>query len=135
MHEFHAWIGLEQSTYESDDRLQALGVARVRDFIAETEDWHNATFRVDALNGSYFLTATGLINRMRGEGQFLDDLLALVVEALPGSYGLVYDRADEMPEPVGNGAFRVRRVARGVITELVDTHLSPYIPVIEDPEP
>jgi hypothetical protein len=51
----------------------------------------------------HFITVTGMVNRIRDEGRHLDDLLSLVARVLPGSYGLVYDRADEMPGRTGFG--------------------------------
>ncbi len=79
------------------------------------------------LNGSYVVVATGMANRVRDEGAFLDDLLTLIAEVLPASYGIVHERSDE----TGN-AFRVRVMARGQITERTDPFLSPANPVIED---
>ncbi|MEV4703381.1 Imm7 family immunity protein [Actinoplanes sp. NPDC049316] len=131
MHEFHAWIGLAQSPYEDDDDLLERGVAEVRAFVGRA-DWPDAVFAVRRLNGQYFLTATGFVNRIRDEGRFLDDLLGLIARVLPGSYGLVHDRADEMPMPPGPGMFRVRVLARGLLTERADPFLSPCNPVIED---
>jgi hypothetical protein len=131
MHEFHAWIGLAQSPYEDDEELLRRGIDQVTALIARA-DWPDAVFGVRSLNGQHFVTATALVNRVRDEGQYLDDLLALIARVLPGSYGIIYDRADEMPDPPGANAFRVRVMARGTITEQIDPFLSPCDPVIED---
>ena len=126
MHEFYAWISLAQSPYEDDDELLEAGVAEVRDRIA-TANWLTAHFDLRVMNGSYIVTATGMANRVRDEGAFLDDLLTLIARVLPASYGIVYERSDE----TGN-AFRVRVMARGKVTERADPFLSPANPVIED---
>jgi hypothetical protein len=126
MHEFHTWIHLAQSPYEDDRELLEVGVAVVADLIA-TADWPTAHFDLRSLNGAYVVTATGRANRIRDEGAFLDELLDLIGRELPGSYGLVYERADEIPD-----GFRVRVMARGEITERADPFLSPINPVIED---
>ncbi len=131
MHEFHAWIGLAQSTVEDDDELLHEAVSEVKDLVFRST-WHDAVFEVRNLNGQYFLTAIGLVNRRRDEGRRLDELLAMVARLLPGSWGMVYERDDEMPDPPGPNAFRVRVIARGTITENVDPILSPCNPVIED---
>ena len=131
MHEFHAWVGLAESPLDDDDERFVAGLAEVERIVADSV-WHDATFAVKCLNGSYFFTATGLVNRRRAEGERLDLLLSVIAEKLPGSWGLVYERDDEMPEPHGPNAFRVRVLARGLITERVDHFLSPCMPVIED---
>jgi hypothetical protein len=131
MHEFHAWIGLAQSTVEDDDELLEEAVSEVKDLVSRST-WHDAAFQVRNLNEQYFLTATGLVNRRREEGRRLDELLATVACLLPGSWGLVYERGDETTDPPGSNAFLVRVIARGVITEKVDPFLSPCNPVIED---
>jgi Immunity protein 7 len=132
LHEFHAWIGLAQSPGDDDvESLLEAGVAQVQDLAAGSV-WHDAVFDVRNLNGQYFLTATGLVNRRREEGHRLEELLSLVAERLPGSWGLVYERDDEMPHTPGPNGFRVRVISRGVITEASDPFLSPCNPVIED---
>jgi hypothetical protein len=131
MHEFHAWIGLSESTTESDEGQLAEKVTELQDLVADSH-WHDAVFEVKNLNGQFFLSATGFVNRRREEGDRLDLFLAVVARRLPGSYGLIYDRDDEMPEPPGPNAFRVRVLARGKITEHQDPFLSPCNPVIED---
>ena len=131
MHEFHAWIGLSESTAESDEGQLEEKVAELQDLVADS-GWHDAVFEVKNLNGKYFLSANGFVNRRREEGDRLDLFLAIVARRLPGSYGLIYDRDDEMPDPPGPNAFRVRVLARGKITEHQDPFLSPCNPVIED---
>jgi hypothetical protein len=79
------------------------------------------------LNGSSIVVATGMANRVRDEGAFLDNLLTLITQVLPASYGIIHERSDE----TGN-AFRVRVMARDQITEQTDPFLSPANPVIED---
>ncbi len=133
MHEFHAWIGLSESAQEGDLGQLKEKLAELQDLVADS-DWHDAVFAVHSLNGEYFFTATGFINRRRSEGERLDLFLATIARRLPGSWGLVYERDDEMPAPYGPNAFRVKVMARGQITELPDPFLSPCNPVIEDYE-
>jgi Immunity protein 7 len=131
MHEFHAWIGLAESAEESDLGQLKEKVIELRDLVADSS-WHDAVFEVKGLNGGYFFSATGLINRRREEGDRLELFLAIIARRLPGSFGLVYERDDEMPNPPGPNAFRVRVMARGKLTERQDPFLSPCNPVIED---
>jgi Immunity protein 7 len=79
------------------------------------------------------LSICGTVNhRRREEGGRLDLFLAIIARKFPGSWGLIYERDDEMPEPPGPNAFRVRVLARGTIAEHLDPFLSPCNPVIED---
>ena len=59
-------------------------------------------------------------------------LLSTVAERLPGSWGIVYQRDDEMPQPIGPNRYRVRVTTRGRLQEHADPFLSPIKPVIED---
>jgi Immunity protein 7 len=131
MHEFHAWIGLAESTEEVDAGQLQEKVAELQELVAES-NWHDAVFELRALNEQYFLNATGFVNRQRQEGDRLDLFLAIIARRLPGSWGLIYDRDDEMPNPPGPNGFRVRVLARGKLTERLDPFLSPCNPVIED---
>jgi len=131
MHEFHAWIGLSESTEESDRGGLQDAVGELQELAADSK-WHDAVFEVRNLNGQYFVTAEGMVNRRREEGERLDLFLAIIARKLPGSWGLIYERDDEMPDPPGPNAFRVRVLARGRIVERPDPFLSPCNPVIED---
>jgi hypothetical protein len=131
MHEFHAWIGLDESAEEGDLGQLEEKVAELYELVADS-NWHDAVFEVRNLNGQHFFNATGFVNRRLEEGDRLDLFLAVIARRLPGSYGLVYDRDDEMPDPPGPNAFRVRVLARGKLTEHQDPFLSPCNPVIED---
>jgi hypothetical protein len=131
MHEFHAWIGLAQSPAEGDDELFAQAVDEIEDLVSRSK-WHDTSFQLQNLNGQYFLTATGMVNRRREEGRRLDEILDMVRRSLPGSWGVIYERDDEAPYPPGPNAFRVRIIARGLINEKLDPFLSPCSPVIED---
>jgi len=131
MHEFHAWIGLSESPREADLGGLRDAVRELRELAAGSR-WHDAVFEVRNLNGQYFVTADAMVNRRRQEGERLDLFLAIIARRLPGSWGLIYDRDDEMPGPAGPGAFRVRVLARGTIAERPDPFLSPCNPVIED---
>lgn len=63
----------------------------------------------------------GLVIQNRKRGTEIDDLLRFVSRRPPGSYGLLYERDDEMRIPPGPNAFRVTVLARETC-----------VPVIED---
>ena len=131
MYEFHAWVGLSDSTYESDGNRVGTVVSQLTDLIGD-RGWTAASFAVPQFNGQYFFIANGSVNRRRAEAELLDELLAIIVGSLPGSWGMVYDRDDAMPFPPGPNAFRARVVARGTISEQPDPFLTPINPTIED---
>lgn len=131
MHEFHAWVGLAESTSDDDGEKLVAAVSNLEQVVRE-KSWHDARFDLRNLNGRWFLTATGFVNRRREEGDQLEVLLSVISRELPGSWGLVYERDDEALTPPGPNAFRVRVLARGVLQEQGDPFLSPCNPAIED---
>jgi hypothetical protein len=128
MYEFHGWFALAESTEESDAGHLDARLDELRGQLAGL-GWSTASARLELLNGEPFLALNGLINRMRDEAADVDRLLGWVARTLPGSYGLLYERADELPDP---GSFRVRVLARGGLVERPDPFLSPTRPTIED---
>jgi len=131
MYEFHAWFGLAESTGEDDaERLKPL-VEELQLLLTKFER-PTASAELIPLNGTYYLTLTGDANRRRDEAAALEEILAFVTERLPGSWGLGYERDDEMQSPPGPNAFRVRVLARGRVEERSDPFLSPCQPTIED---
>ncbi|MBP2323274.1 hypothetical protein JOF56_003659 [Kibdelosporangium banguiense] len=134
MYQFHGWFQLRDTVEDTFDGTPLEdGVDGLRTVVAEFDGSLNAVAEIQALNGEYYLWINGSTNRRRfpGEAATVDDVLAFLAEHLPGSYGLMYERDDEMTEPPGGNAFRVRRLARGVVTEHDDPFLSPANPTIE----
>lgn len=132
MYEFHGWFGLAEMTGEPDTTEAYEGLIRELQGILAGLLWRNAEASLRFFNGWHFLTVTGLRNRPVQEARDLDMILAWLAEKLPGSYGLLHERSDELPGPPGPGAFRVRVLARGQVVMRLDPFLSPTIPTIED---
>jgi hypothetical protein len=131
VYEAHVWCSLAETPEDVDDGGLDAAVAEIRER-TDAIRWSSMKIELDRLNGLWFLTVSCLANRRRGEAEVIDDLLAFVASRLPGSWGLAYDRDDEMPEPYGANRFRVRVMARGALAEAADPFLSPARPVIED---
>lgn len=131
MYEFHGWLGLAESTEESEiSRLQPI-IDELRTLLAGFV-WPNVKVALLLLNGTYFLTITANVNRRRSEAAQIEKVIHFISERLPGSWGLLYERDDETTAPPGPNAFRVRTVARGRVEEHTDPFLSPCRPTIED---
>src|SRR4051794_13029375 len=110
MYEFHGWFGLAETPEEADagdleSRLRKL------EALLSTFAWPTSKWQLFNLNGTYYVTVDGLVNRMRFEAENVNELLSFLADALPGSYGLLYERAPEMPLPAGQDSFRVRVLA------------------------
>jgi hypothetical protein len=132
VYEAHGWCGLAETTFDA-------GKGTLDDYVAElcgriaTVNSDSLAIDVRRLNGGWFLTLTCHSNRRRGEALFIDELLQWIADRLPGSWGLIHDRDDDgMPEPYGPNNFRVRVLARGSVSERLDSLLSPARPKIED---
>jgi hypothetical protein len=123
------WIA--ESTEESDCGTLSEGIVLLRNRVS-TIQWATAGIGLKSYNGEHFLTLDGLVNRRRDEAYELEALIDHVASRFPGSYGVLYERADDFERPPGSGSFRVRVMARGVVQTRLDPFLSPCRPVIED---
>ena len=131
MYEFHGWFTLAESTEEADTGTLNSGVRDIKDRMARL-NWATGCAELLVLNGEYYVRLDGLMNRWRDEADALNSLLDYIVVRFPGSWGLLYERSDELTPPPGPGAFRVRVMARGSVVTRLDPFLSPVNPAIED---
>jgi hypothetical protein len=131
MYEFHGWFGISESPEEADTGSLDLGISELRRMIEEI-NWTTGNVSLNLHNGEFFVLANGLMNRRRDEATELDDLMSHIATRFPGSWGLLYERSSDMEDPPGQGAFRVRVMARGAIHIRLDPFLSPVRPTIED---
>ncbi|SEP53765.1 Imm7 family immunity protein [Amycolatopsis saalfeldensis] len=133
MYEFHGWFQLSESPKEiefGEEKFDDL-LKGVRDRVAEI-DWASGEAALKVFNGEHLLLVNGAPNRRRDEERELTELLEYVARQLPGSWGLLYEQAEDMESPPGQGGYRVRVMARGEITVRLDPFLSPVQPVVED---
>jgi hypothetical protein len=132
MYEVHGWFSLAESTEEADLGGLAKIVSELRQLV-DGASLPSLEAAVLTVNGQPYLTLTGLVNRRRRvEGTFVDEVVEFVRSRLPGAWGLLYERDDEMPDPPGPNAFRVTVLAKGVLSVRADPFLSPNNPTIED---
>ncbi|MFI2577742.1 Imm7 family immunity protein [Streptomyces rochei] len=132
MYEFHGWFRLAQTTEESDTGQLNAVIDEVNEMIARLDFPTNVLAEVTVLNGEYHLILHGVANRRRDEAAGMRQVLEFVARRLPGSYGLLYEKDEEMPVPPGPNAFLVHVMARGNISARLDPFLSPLRPVVED---
>lgn len=130
MFELHAWFQLSHDAFESDQVAIDAALPAIRAAVEALDESNSATTKACLLprNGTYYVTVVIDANRRRYEAELLDRLVAVIAETLPGSYGLIYERDDEAIPP----DFRVRRLARGLVTDHDESLLSPAVPTIED---
>ncbi|GAA2411029.1 Imm7 family immunity protein [Streptomyces glaucosporus] len=131
MYEFHGWFGIAESPEESDTGSLEAGIAELEARIARIA-WATGEAALKVYNGEHFVLVNGLVNRRRDEAEELEALLRHIAARFPGSWGLLYERSADMDVPPGQGAFRVRVMARGELRDRPDPFLSPVRPVIED---
>lgn len=131
MYEFHGWFSIAESPEESDAGSLAEGVDILRDQICAIQ-WATGSIELLVHNGTYFVSVNGLMNRRRDESQELDEIINFIARRFSGAWGILYERSDDFVEPPGDGAFRVRVMARGEVRNRLDPFLSPCRPVIED---
>ncbi|TBL44927.1 hypothetical protein EYA84_01360 [Verrucosispora sp. SN26_14.1] len=117
MYEFHGWFRLSQTTEESDTgQLDAI-IDELNELVAGLGFPTNVSAEVTVLNGEYYLFLHGVANRRRDEAVRMRQVLQFVARRLPGSYGLLYEKDEDMPVPPGPNAFRAHVIARGEIIE------------------
>ncbi|MEA2563076.1 MAG: hypothetical protein QOH06_4580 [Acidobacteriota bacterium] len=132
MYEFHGWFGVRESVRDIDEGgLEAI-IRSIRQLI-DSFAWGAGYCALHVINGEYFVLTAGLRNHRGEEAHDLASLFSFLAHEAPGSYGLLYWRDDEDKSPPGPLFYRVRVLARGVVTDRVDPFLSPVIPALEDP--
>lgn len=131
MFEFHGWFALAETPGEIDAGGLEGSLEELQELLVSLS-WPTATNEMRWLNGQPFLAMQGLVNRRRHEAEDIERTLSLVCRRLPGSYGLLFHRSEDMDVPPGAGAFAVTVMARGNLERRLDPFLSPTQPVVED---
>lgn len=129
MYEFHGWACVRYHTHDTDEAKQkaawARVVARLKALEAKTGVAASAGFTSDEV-----IAWHGLQSRKGSDWPLA--LLRLIGEEAPGSYGLLWARDYDDPDPERENAFRVYTLRRGVVEEQADPFLSPFVPRCED---
>jgi hypothetical protein len=131
MVEYHGWITLCDSTVESDESH----LARIAEFVQKEIEQRNTQHRLlgmKVVNANYFLYFAGCPNHRSLEVDDTFELIRQIAGMAPGSYGLLYVWDDE--DSKNENAFRVWKLAKGILSEETDPFLSPCLPTIEDSE-
>ena len=132
MYTFHAWIILAETTEEDDVGGLSEKIEKLRTCIRDKIPGLSGT-PVFQIKYHWLFQCSESYNRRGTVHDRLTEVLEWIAEALPGSYGLVYSRDDELLNESDANTFHVQVVARGAVTSHSDPFLSPIIPTIEDP--
>jgi hypothetical protein len=134
MFEFHGWATIRESARDTDaGRLSAI-IERINRRISEYS-WHSGVLGLHVINGAYQLVTTGFTNHRDTRAAEITALYSEIAQIAPGSYGLLYMRNDEDPDPLRRNGFEVWVLARGALDVQSDGLLSPFVPTVEDPPP
>ncbi|MEV7119539.1 Imm7 family immunity protein [Kitasatospora griseola] len=133
MFEYHGWITVRERADAEDAADFAAEQARLRSLVEAIEErareaGGHGLLDVRWINGEPFLHLGGFRNHADPE------ILAFYREVgvrAPGSYGLLYVHDEE--DRAHADEFVVHRMVRGQVSVHADAHLSPCIPVLEEP--
>ncbi|MFD9888581.1 immunity 7 family protein [Amycolatopsis sp. NPDC059027] len=129
MFEYHGWVTIQATASGDDDAalLERL-VERVHRAVRDADMVDLVDLRWSA--GMPMLHLGGLDKHGGTIGPRLLELFTRVGELAAGSYGLLHVWDDQDTEH--DNEFRVFRMARGLVNERPDTHLSPVAPTVLD---
>lgn len=128
--ELHGWVTFRdtyKATWEEDMFTSNL-VGEIQEHINKLY-WFKPEIKVR--NGEWYMDFSIFANRKDSETKEALALFQKIGEIAEGSYGLIYLYDDEDITGKEN-QFQVFVLARGIVTEVHDTLLSPIIPTIED---
>jgi len=134
MIEYQGWATIREAYREEDEDEAALDliasdlITRVRGLAKRP--WCEATFC--NFNGAQRLSVMGYRNHATGDWPDVYAMFEWIAENAPGSYGILSCHDDEDPQGLDN-EFQIFVLRRGQLTRGNDRHLSPYIPMVEDP--
>ncbi|HVJ62257.1 MAG TPA: Imm7 family immunity protein [Tahibacter sp.] len=131
MYEFHGWIALAETSQEIDEGGLEQKIVRLQTLL-DTLDFSPSIAHIVIHNGRCTLSLHAYPNRRRSEADNLRELIEHIVESMPGSYGIVYERDEQWELPHGRGLFCALVVKKGRWHIALDPFLSPNIPQIED---
>ncbi|MET7990666.1 immunity 7 family protein [Amycolatopsis sp. NPDC005232] len=129
MYEYHGWVTIAATTSGDDDAalLERL-VDRVHRAVRDAGTLDLVDLRWSA--GMPMLHLGGLDKHGGAIAPELLETFTRVGELAPGSYGLLHVWDDQDPDH--DNEFRVFRMARGLVTEFRDEHLTPVAPTVLD---
>ncbi|MFJ5924438.1 Imm7 family immunity protein [Kitasatospora sp. NPDC092948] len=135
MFEYHGWVTVRERADAEDEGADfAVQQARLRRLVQGIEErarevgGPSGLVDVRFVNGEAFLHLGGFRNHRDPQ---VPALFREVGVRAPGSYGLLYVHDDE--DRAHADGFVVHRMVRGQVSVHADAHLSPCVPVLEDP--
>lgn len=132
MIELHGWLTVRE-TYEAIEESEEILLQQIEKIKEEIENLTWFKPELAGQNGTFFVQFTLCHNRLPNfQNSEVYGFFKRVGEIAPGSYGLIYLYDDEAQGSKKN-EFQVFVLRRGVVEQLSDTFLSPFIPKVENP--
>jgi Immunity protein 7 len=132
MYKMFAWFDIHRwANHDEDEGASDVpGMTAVRRRI-DSMDWPSNT-HIDChdINWGTHVVMHSLHNHGGDVPAQIDSLISWLGETFPGTHGLIYEYDDEHPINVGDNAYRVRVMVRGVLTEAPDPYFSPINPTV-----
>ena len=127
MFEYHGWVKIREGSNASEDNSDLLR-RNCKEIATAIKTYNDdmGILELYDLNSSPYVRFDGERNHYR---PWVLDLFIKIGEIAKGSHGLLYIRDDESSE--FNNEFQAWRMARGKVSLIKDTLLSPCDPVIE----
>lgn len=135
MFTYFLWFQIETSNEGGNMAQIEAAMDAIKQWIHEStftsvgRDDSNLKLHVDAVNGVELVTGYGNRNHVASTENELMQLIQLIADKAPYSYGMLYTRNEEGPEP---RTWKVTLLKKGTISHRNDTFFSPTIPEIED---
>jgi hypothetical protein len=127
MTEFHCWTVIQYDSHDTDLVLQKLCVDSCENYLKSHEYLTEDKYKVVKYNGINTFLTSGLHNH---KADYILEIFKWLGQNARGSYGLLYIQNDEEVETYKG--FKVFVMKKGIVSERMDSLLSPRIPTIED---
>ena len=124
MYEFHGWFGLADATDAADTGGLQHVLTDLEEHLGRFEPRPEVRWR----QGTPFLTVHGSTHRPAPVQVALDELLMLLADRLPGSWGILYEGHDGHEARPADKPLRVRTLTHGRVRESEDSFLTFGLP-------
>ena len=104
MYEANGWCTIAESPGDVDVGTLVEGIDELRLRLAGLS-WPSLVVALNCISGTWTMSVQCCTNRRRTEAETVDGLFRWVAQRFPGSWGLIYERNDDLPEDGGGNEF------------------------------